>query len=112
VQFAGEEERLALDLAADGWGLAYVEEVVMHHHPSPSRGSGAARAARVARNRVLTALMRRPWPVVAATVRDVLAQGPSGARGVLVAVPRVPMALRARRPLPPPVERDRRSLGG
>jgi GT2 family glycosyltransferase len=33
----GEEELLALDLAARGWGLAYVDEVVAHHYPSPSR---------------------------------------------------------------------------
>jgi glycosyltransferase involved in cell wall biosynthesis len=110
VQFAGEEERLALDLAALGWGLAYVDDVVMHHHPSPRRAGDLARATRIARNRVLTALMRRPWPVVATTVRAVLAEQPAGARGVLRALPRAPMALRARRVLPAPVERQRRLL--
>jgi GT2 family glycosyltransferase len=110
VEFAGEEERLALDLAAAGWGLAYVEDVVMHHHPSARRDPHGARATRVARNRVLTAVMRRPWPVVATTVVDVAGSGP-GRRGVLQAVPRVPLALRVRRRLPAPVERDRQLLG-
>jgi GT2 family glycosyltransferase len=111
VQFAGEEERLALDLAARGWGLAYVDRVVTHHHPSMSRDSSAARAATVARNRVLTSLMRRPWSVVAGTTRAVLVEGLPGARGVLRAIPRVPRALRARQLLPPHVERDRSRLG-
>jgi GT2 family glycosyltransferase len=112
VHFAGEEERLALDLAAAGWGLAYVDRVVMHHHPSVSRGPATGRAALVARKRVLTAIMRRPWPVVAATVGATLRQRGPGVRGVLRAVPRLPSALQARRALPAQVERDRRLLGG
>ncbi len=64
VFFAGEEERVALDLAAAGWGLAYVDDVVAHHQPSPVRATPAARQALIERNHVLTALMRRPWPVV------------------------------------------------
>ena len=111
VQFAGEEERLALDLAARGWGLAYVDHVVMHHYPSPARDATGARAARVARNRVLTAVMRRPWPVVAATVQGAWTSGPAGPQGVLTALPRVPLAMGARRRLPGPVEQQRRLLG-
>ncbi|UOY02007.1 glycosyltransferase family 2 protein [Blastococcus sp. PRF04-17] len=42
VRFPGEEERVALDLAAEGWGLAYVDEVTVHHHPSPRRSSPGA----------------------------------------------------------------------
>ena len=46
VRFPGEEERLALDLAAAGWGLAYVDSVTVHHHPSPRRDApGAGRPA-------------------------------------------------------------------
>jgi GT2 family glycosyltransferase len=33
IFFAGEETVLALDLAAAGWGLAYVDEVTAHHQP-------------------------------------------------------------------------------
>jgi GT2 family glycosyltransferase len=74
IFFMGEEERLSLDLAALGWGLAYVDRVVAHHHPSPVRDS-VARQARAARNRLLTAVLRRPWPVVAAMVSDDLRAG-------------------------------------
>jgi hypothetical protein len=60
---------------------------------------------------VLTAVMRRPWPVVGQTVLAAVRDGRGGRQGVLRAVPRLPMALRARRRLPAPVERDRRLLG-
>ncbi|MGW4968300.1 glycosyltransferase family 2 protein, partial [Nonomuraea sp. NPDC004186] len=58
VFFQGEEERLALDLAAMGWGLAYVEKIVAHHHPSSVRNA-SRRQSLAARNAVLTAVLRR-----------------------------------------------------
>lgn len=54
----GEEQRLAIDLARDGWGLAYAADVVAHHHPARNEPS-AARVARVARNDLWTAWRRR-----------------------------------------------------
>jgi GT2 family glycosyltransferase len=110
VFFMGEEERLALDLAALGWGLAYIDEVVAYHHPSPVRDH-EGRRVRAARNRVLTALLRRPWPVVARTVVSTARGGSSGRAGVLAASRRLPQALAQRRPLPAHVEAARRSLG-
>jgi GT2 family glycosyltransferase len=110
VFFMGEEERLALDLAAMGWGLAYVENVVARHHPSPVRDP-VARAARAARNELLTAVMRRPWPVV---IRAIAAAARTGAPGRLAlrqALPVLPRALTRRRRLPGHVEAARRSLG-
>jgi GT2 family glycosyltransferase len=104
VFFTGEEERLALDLAARGWGLAYVEEVVAHHHPSPVRDT-VARRARESRNRLL-----RPWPVVLTAVAGDLRSGPAGRLAVLEAAGRLPQALRARRTLPAEVEAARRRL--
>ncbi|MES9544175.1 glycosyltransferase [Actinomadura sp. NPDC000600] len=65
LHFGGEEELLALDLAAAGWGLAYVPELVVHHHPAAAGRDPAARRRRQARNRVLTAWLRRPLPAVA-----------------------------------------------
>ena len=111
VFFRGEEERLALDLAALGWGLAYDDDLQAHHEPSVQRDTGGADALS-ARNDVLTAVMRRPWPVVARTVRDVARRGPAGRAGVAQAVPRVPRALRHRRRLPAHVESARRRLDG
>jgi hypothetical protein len=54
VVFFGGEERVAPDLAAAGWGLAYVPDLVVHHHPSSDRDV-RARVAREVRNRVLVA---------------------------------------------------------
>ena len=109
IFFMGEEERLSLDLAALGWGLSYVESVVAHHHPSPAR-SVPAREVRAVRNRVLTALLRRPWPVVAETLVHSVRAGQTGRAGVVAALPRLPQALVRRRPLPPHVEAARRLL--
>jgi GT2 family glycosyltransferase len=55
----GEEAPLALALAGDGWGLAYVPDVVAHHHPSPRREQ-FARQARQHRNDLWTAWTRLP----------------------------------------------------
>ena len=103
VFFMGEEDRLALDLASLGWGLAYVASLEVRHHPSPARDR-AARRALVARNRLLTAVLRRPWPVVARELVRVLRDGASGRAGVRQAVPRLPRALARRRRVPRRVE--------
>jgi GT2 family glycosyltransferase len=112
VEFAGEEERLALDLAALGWDLAYVDDVVAHHHPSAVREGSTARQARLARNRLLTALMRRPWPVVAGTVWSLARGDGPDRRGIALAVPRARRALRSRRVVPAAVETQLRLVEG
>jgi GT2 family glycosyltransferase len=104
VVFPGEEERLALDLASHGWFSCYVADVVAHHHPSTSRQVSDARAALITRNWLLTALMRRPWPVVAARAGQALRSGRAGRRGVAAAVRRAGVALQHRRVVPPDVE--------
>ncbi len=109
LHFMGEEELLALDLTARGWSLCYVESVVAYHEPSPSRDV-AARRARAGRNRLLTAVMRRPWPVVARDAARELARGRAERAGVLRAAVALPEALRRRRPLPATVEERRRLL--
>jgi GT2 family glycosyltransferase len=60
----GEEELLALDLAARGGGLAYVPELVAHHRPAAG-GGRAGRSARQARNALWTAWLRAPGPLAA-----------------------------------------------
>ena len=109
VFFMGEEERLALDLAARGWGLAYVDRVVAHHHPSPARDP-QARQALSERNRLLTMVMRRPWRVVLGEGMRALRSGPAGRRAVAQCLPRLSAAVAARRRLPAEVERARRRL--
>jgi GT2 family glycosyltransferase len=93
VRFPGEEERVALDLADAGWLMSYVDDLVVHHHPSPSRGSAAHRRTQVTRSALLTALMRLQWQdAFALAVTYLRVDGPSR-RGVLTAVPCLPAAL-------------------
>lgn len=108
VHFPGEEERVALDLTAAGWLLSYADELVVHHHPSPSRGPAVGRQRLVTRNALLTAVMRRSWAEVGDRVAAGL-RGP-GRAGVLHAVPRLPAALWRRRPVPAAVEEVARAL--
>ena len=110
VFFPGEEERVALDLASTGWGLAYVPEVVAHHHPSPLRSSPERRQQQIARSALLTAVMRRPWSTVARRAhRGVRGSGATRA-GVLSAVRDARRAVRRRRPVAESVERELRLL--
>jgi GT2 family glycosyltransferase len=107
--FFGEEERVALDLAARGWALAYVPSVVAHHHPSPVRNRDGRRALAV-RNRLLLAVQRLPWPTVGRRALDALRGGPADRAGLRDALPRLTRALADRRTLPPSVEAARRTL--
>jgi len=109
--FLGEEDLLAWDLAAAGWGLAYVAAVVAHHHPRP----GAERAGRhrlQRRNALLSCWLRRPLPVVARqTSRALVAARDPEARGALLdAARRLPRVLAERRVLPAWLEADLRLL--
>jgi GT2 family glycosyltransferase len=112
VIFPGEEERVALDLAAAGWDLVYAEDLVVQHHPSPRRDSPALRRARVLRSALLTAVMRRPWPVVAGRLVTALRAGRPGLAAVRTALPQLTAALRARRPVPAHVEALVAIVGG
>ncbi|TDC47498.1 glycosyltransferase [Jiangella ureilytica] len=103
VFFAGEEERLALDLLSAGWRLVYVPDVVAHHDPQPARDR-RHRGRLIVRNSILTALMRRPWPVALGRARAALGSA-DGRAGLAAALPRVVSGLRQRRPVAPHVER-------
>ncbi|GGV22071.1 glycosyl transferase [Actinomadura cremea] len=111
LHFAGEEELLALDLAAAGRGLAYVPELVVHHHPSRTGRDPSGRRRREIRNRLLTMWLRRPLPVLARTAASAL-RTPDGRAGLAAAVRLLPRVLRDRRSLPPEVEADRTRLEG
>lgn len=104
VFFPGEEERVALDLAAAGWELAYVPEVVAHHHPSTLRSSNSARQTLILRNAILTAIMRRPWRVVGSRCLSSLSHRRAGVAAIAAVASRLPPALAARHRLPEQVE--------
>jgi GT2 family glycosyltransferase len=110
VRFPGEEERVALDLAAAGWGMAYVDDLVVHHHPSPRRHSPEERRAAIWRSRLLTAVLRLPLREVAALCAGALRDGKAGRAGLLHGLRDVPAALRGRRTIPAWLQEQRRLL--
>ncbi len=114
IGFGGEETVLAQDLAAAGWALSYVDEVVAHHHPVPSRDR-SDRPALVARNDLLSVWLRRPLRIALGRslqfARTAARTDDAQARTVLLgAVRRLPGALRSRRVLSAHVERQIRLL--
>jgi GT2 family glycosyltransferase len=110
----GEEQLLCLDLAVAGWSLAYVEDVVAHHHPWRGGGGGRDRRCTLLRNMLWVTWLRRPArpalalsaSLAAACLRERLP------RALLAAARGLPWALRERRVLPPEVERAVRLLAG
>jgi GT2 family glycosyltransferase len=100
----GEERRLAVDLAAAGWDLAYADELVAHHHPAG--GGRAGRPVREVRNELWSAWLHRPLASAAgATVRALkTATPPVAAAATAQAARGLPWVLRERRVVPAHVE--------
>jgi GT2 family glycosyltransferase len=111
VFFFGEETRLALDLASTGWALQHLPELVVHHHPVAGRPDNAGKPLLADRNDLLTAVMRRPWPVTGRTAFALL-RSPERWPALVAAARRFPRALRRRRPVPDHVEAQLRLLEG
>ncbi|HEY1377113.1 MAG TPA: glycosyltransferase [Gemmataceae bacterium] len=110
----GEEELLAIDLAAAGWSLAYIPSVVAHHHP-PLRPASADRRRVQARNALWSAwLRRRPAGALRRTLRLVrpALRDPVTRAGVVAALGGLVHVVRDRRPVPAWLERDLRRLDG
>ncbi|CAN5744702.1 glycosyltransferase [soil metagenome] len=107
----GEEELLALDLAAAGWALRYIDDIVAHHHPSSARDSEGRKAIEI-RNRLWTAWLRRPASVCLAETLRVATAGHrhSRRRALAGALAGLPWCLRNRRVVPPALERQVRLL--
>ncbi len=110
----GEEELLALDLAAAGWWMCWAEQVVVHHAASPARDTRLRRRLGI-RNTLWTAALRRPWPDVLRHARTVLGSAPLD-RTTLAAIgdalAGLPWVLRERRVVPEHVVRGLRLLEG
>jgi GT2 family glycosyltransferase len=114
LHFRGEEQLLAVDLAALGWDLCYCSELIAIHQPSALRASTSAQNARTLRNSVLTTWLRRPMTqclkatgvLLGAALRD-----REHIRAAAEAFLRLPDVINERRPLPAHVERDLAVLG-
>ncbi|MFF7972376.1 glycosyltransferase [Streptomyces sp. NPDC007905] len=110
--FGGEETLLAYDLAADGWGIAYEPALSARHQPETQGRTG--RSSLVRRNHVLTACLRRPWPVALRAGADLalaaVADRPGARRALKETLARLPAAVAQRHILPPHVEHAARLL--
>ncbi|WP_459546652.1 glycosyltransferase family 2 protein [Nocardia sp. X0981] len=104
--FGGEEELLALDLAARGWWMCWIEDMVIHHAPSRIRDATRRRGLGI-RNTLWTLWLRRPVRSAARRTAVVLRSAPADAvtaRAVLEAVRGLPWVLRERKVVPPHIE--------
>ncbi|ONK10193.1 glycosyltransferase [Streptomyces sp. MP131-18] len=109
--FGAEETLLAYDLTAAGWHVCYAPQITAVHQPAT--GPRPSRGTLVRRNEVLTAWLRRPLPEALRQTwrlaRDAPREG--AARHALAQLlPRLPAAVRGRRPLPDDVEAHVRRL--
>lgn len=104
----GEEELLAIDMAKNGWGLAYIPSVVSHHHPS--KGSpNSARKKQEVRNNLWTYWMRRtPSRVFRFTAKCIQAalKEPETFAGLLAALGGAAWVIGKRDPVPGWLERQ------
>ncbi len=110
LMIGGEEELLALDLAAAGWQLVYVPEVVVRHTPS-ARQATTWPGRWQFRNRLWVCWLRYPLGAAARRTASVLVDGGCEhwrwrLAGLLRALRGVPWLVRARRPVPPGVARE------
>ncbi len=110
--FGGEEELLAIDLAAHGWWMCWDPDIVIHHAPSTSRDPRRRRQLGI-RNTLWTLWLRRPVRSAARRTLDILGSAPKDAAtfgAVLEALRELPWVLSERRVVPAAVERGLRSL--
>jgi N-acetylglucosaminyl-diphospho-decaprenol L-rhamnosyltransferase len=102
----GEEELLALDLAAAGWWLCYLPQLTVHHYPSHRRDAGCRRW-HVIRNALWCAWMRRRLPGALRKTWQVFRDAPWDRRtwqGFAAAVAGLLWVFRRRRAVPVEVE--------
>jgi GT2 family glycosyltransferase len=112
LHIGGEEEWLAVELAARGWWLCYVPDLVVHHHPS-HQPDGQRRRWQLLRNALWFAWLRRPLFSALRRTVDLARAEPWDRvtlRGFASAFAGLPRRLPARRVVPPEVERGFRLL--
>ncbi|PAZ12689.1 glycosyl transferase [Streptomyces sp. SA15] len=108
----GEEELLAVDLAADGWWLTYAEDLTVHHQPSEVRDSTLRRTHGI-RNTLWFTWLRRPaGPALRRTLHlaRTVPRDAASLRAFAEAAAALPWVLRERRVVPAAVESRLRAL--
>ncbi|GAA4450252.1 glycosyltransferase family 2 protein [Phytohabitans houttuyneae] len=105
----GEEALLAMDLATQGWGLAYLPSLVVRHLPVPNGRDPAARRRQQIRNDLLTTWLRRPATRAVRDAARALSTS-DGRAGLHDALAELPWVMRHRRRLPPHLEAALRRL--
>ncbi|MFP1625305.1 glycosyltransferase family 2 protein [Streptomyces sp. 5K101] len=111
LEVGGEEQLLAIDLEARGWGVVHCPDVVARHDPDGLPRPG--RVARMWRNALLTAWLRRPLrqALLQSAELALHAPGDPRARTALAdTARRLPAALARRHRIPARVERRIRML--
>ncbi|GAA2493742.1 glycosyltransferase family 2 protein [Streptomyces gobitricini] len=102
----GEEELLATDLATQGWWLAYVDRMTVHHAPSAARNPTLRRVHGL-RNTLWFCWLRRPALPALRRTLDLARTVPrdrASLRAFALAIAGLPWVLRERRVVPPAVE--------
>ncbi|MDQ3904342.1 MAG: glycosyltransferase [Actinomycetota bacterium] len=108
----GEEELLALDLAATGWWMCWAPDVVIEHAPSTCRDPRRRRQLGI-RNTLWTAWLRRPLPSALRRTATMLRSVPRDWTSVTAfgeALAGLTWVVRERRVVPAPVEHGLRLL--
>lgn len=98
----GEEDLLALDLAALGWRMVHCPGVITYHYPSSIRNVPLRRLL-LTRNAIWVAWMRLPWlDAVGMSWRGLIefTRGSTLLRGLRATLAGLPRVLRARRVVP------------
>jgi GT2 family glycosyltransferase len=112
LMIGGEEELLALDLAAAGWELVYVPHVVVRHTPNP-RQVATWPGRWQFRNRLWVSWLRHPVGFALRRTVSLVIDGRPRRHTVaaaLRALAGLPWVLRERRPVPAGVGADLRLL--
>lgn len=104
----GEEELLAVDLLAMGWGLSYTEDVIGYHFPSPVRNTDR-RIQVQTRNSLWFTWLRRPFQQAIRQTFRVYQQGkkdPNIRKGFTESFQHIRQIVRYRRVVPQQIEQQ------
>lgn len=104
----GEEELLALDMAGQGWLLAYCDDIIAFHNPSPIRNKTRRKQIAV-RNHLWSVWLRRPLRSVCSETSPLLQKAVTDSnvrKGVLEAFAGLPWIFKERKSLSAELEHE------